>query len=123
MEDVNCPNAMVAGLQCTNSSSFDVKTLPCKPAVLGQIPALQAYAASISQCVGDFSLAFKRPVLMLIGQRDDITSVSEQNKLFESLKVSGSEIVEFDSVGHLTHYEVPRGVASAIEQWMDARDD
>ena len=85
--------------------------------------ALQAYAASISHCVGDFSSAFKRPVLMLIGQRDDITSVSEQNRLFESLTVSGSKLVEFDSVGHLTHYEVPRGIAEAIELWMDARDD
>ena len=85
--------------------------------------ALQAYAASISKCVGDFSGEFKRPVLMLIGQRDDITSVSEQNKLFDSLKVTGSKLVEFDSVGHLTHYEVPQGVAAAVEQWMDALDD
>lgn len=85
--------------------------------------ALEAYQASVSSCVADFAPQFKRPVLMLIGELDDITSVGEQIKLFDSLRVTGSKLVEFKSVGHLTHYEIPNGVAKEIQDWMASHND
>lgn len=79
--------------------------------------ALEGYTASISNCVGDFASEIKVPTLMLIGDRDDITSVAQQHRLFDQLKTPGSAIKEFKAVGHLTHYEIPELIAAAIEDW------
>jgi len=79
--------------------------------------ALDGYSASISNCVGDFSADFKLPVLMLIGELDDITA------LFSSIGQSSSKLVEFKRVGHLTHYEIPEEVAKSIEEWLAENDD
>ncbi|MFM6977944.1 MAG: alpha/beta fold hydrolase [Micrococcales bacterium] len=80
--------------------------------------ALEGYAASISSCVSDFVETFEVPVLMLIGERDDITSVHQQQQLFARLPIPGSELKIFEGVGHLTHYEVPEQIAAAIEDWV-----
>lgn len=80
--------------------------------------ALEGYAASISKCVGDFASEFKAPTLMLIGSKDDITSVDQQVGLYDALPVDSTRLVEFTDVGHLTHYEVPADVANAIEEWV-----
>ena len=85
--------------------------------------ALEGYRASISNCVSDFSPEFKVPVLMLIGERDDITSVKQQRELFDSLDVSTSQLVEFSNVGHLTHYEIPEMIADAVREWVTDLDD
>lgn len=80
--------------------------------------ALEGYAASVSNCVRDYSANFSVPVLMLIGERDDITSVEEQQNLHRSIELLPSHLVQFERVGHLTHYEVPEDVANAIEMWI-----
>ena len=85
--------------------------------------AIEGYSASISNCVSDFSTAFKTPVLMLVGELDDITSIGQQRALFDSLDVSTSRLVEFESVGHLTHYEIPDQIAASIEEWVSELDD
>jgi pimeloyl-ACP methyl ester carboxylesterase len=85
--------------------------------------ALEGYSASISNCVSDFSAAFKVSVLMLVGELDDITSIEQQRKLFDALDVPTSRLVEFDSVGHLTHYEIPDQIAASIEEWVSELDD
>ena len=85
--------------------------------------ALDGYSASISHCVGDFSADFKLPVLMLIGELDDITTVKQQQALFSSIGQSSSKLVEFKRVGHLTHYEIPEEVAKSIEEWLAENDD
>ena len=85
--------------------------------------ALEGYAASVSNCVSDFSADFKVPVLMLVAERDDITSIKQQRALFDSLNVRPCHLVEFGSVGHLTHYEIPDQIADSIEEWVSEIDD
>lgn len=80
--------------------------------------ALEGYAASISNCVGDFAPKFSVPTMLLIGEKDDITSVQHQMLLFEVLPDESTRLVQFDGVGHLTHYEIPKDVAVAIEEWV-----
>lgn len=79
--------------------------------------ALEGYSASISSCVSDFADSFKVPALMLVGERDDITSIPQQKRLFARLTVAGSEFESFAKVGHLTHYEIPVEIGLAIERW------
>lgn len=85
--------------------------------------ALEGYKASISNCVADFSSKFSVPVLMLVGELDDITSLSQQRELFDSLEVSASQLVEFSSVGHLTHYEIPEMIAESVREWVSELND
>jgi pimeloyl-ACP methyl ester carboxylesterase len=85
--------------------------------------ALDGYSASISNCVADFSANFKLPVLMLIGELDDITTVKQQRALFSSIGQSNSKLVEFKRVGHLTHYEIPEEIAKSVEEWLAEHDD
>ena len=80
--------------------------------------ALEGYDASISNCVNDFAPKFKVPVLMLIGDRDDITTVKQQQALFDSLAADSARMLTFEKVGHLTHYEIPEAIAGAIEEWV-----
>lgn len=81
--------------------------------------ALEGYSASISNCVSDYVASFKVPVLLLVGERDDITSIPQQERLFARLPVTGSEFRSFAKVGHLTHYEIPDEIGQAIERWAD----
>ena len=80
--------------------------------------ALEAYVASISNCVSDFASDIKVPVLMLIGDRDDITSVKQQQELFNALESHSAQMLSFAGVGHLTHYEIPEAIATAVEEWI-----
>jgi pimeloyl-ACP methyl ester carboxylesterase len=80
--------------------------------------ALEGYAASISNCVSDFAPRFKAAVLMLVGERDDITTIAQQKELYRLLPNKKSVYHQFANVGHLTHYEIPREVAHEIEAWV-----
>ena len=84
--------------------------------------ALQGYTASICNCVGDFAKTINVPVLMMIGDRDDITSVSQQQTLFTNLASSKKKIRQFNGVGHLTHYEIPDQIAATVEDWVKEND-
>ena len=79
--------------------------------------ALEAYQASITNCVGDFAPKFTAPTLMMIGELDDITTVQQQQTLFDSLQVHPKRLRQHAGVGHLTHYEIPAAIAKDIEQW------
>ena len=81
--------------------------------------ALEGYAASITSCVGDFASQFRVPTLMLVGDRDDITSVKQQHQLFAQLPGDENLIKVFSGVGHLTHYEIPEKIAQSIEHWCN----
>ncbi len=80
--------------------------------------ALEGYSASISNCVSDYALHFKVPVLMMIGDRDDITSVSQQQELFDRIPVKDKVLITFSNVGHLTHYEIPDQIAKSVSHWV-----
>lgn len=80
--------------------------------------ALEGYSASISNCVSDYASHFKVPVLMMIGDRDDITSVSQQQELFDRIPVKDKVLITFSNVGHLTHYEIPDQIAKSVSHWV-----
>lgn len=79
--------------------------------------AIQAFHASISECVGQWIEDFRVPTLMIVGELDDITSVRQQHEAFTKLRVPSSMIVH-DRVGHLTHYEIPQKVAEDIRGFV-----
>lgn len=84
--------------------------------------ALEAYVASVSNCVGDFAKDFSVPVLLLAGKRDDITSVAQQRELTEKIGSAQRQLEVFNGVGHLTHYEIPEKIAEHISAWVTAHD-
>lgn len=79
--------------------------------------AIQAFRASISECVGQWIEDFQIPTLMIAGELDDITSVKQQHEAFTKLRVPSSMIVH-ERVGHLTHYEIPQKVAEDIRGFV-----
>jgi pimeloyl-ACP methyl ester carboxylesterase len=84
--------------------------------------ALEGYTASISNCVSDYAKDFRVPVLMMIGEKDDITSVGQQERLLQLIGSKQKQLDNFPSVGHLTHYEIPTIIAETIRKWVTAND-
>lgn len=78
---------------------------------------IQAFRASISECVGQWIEEIQVPTLMIAGELDDITSVRQQHEAFSRLRVPSSMIVH-ERVGHLTHYEIPDKVAEDIRGFV-----
>ena len=74
--------------------------------------AIEGYRASISHNVSEYAAKFKVPVAIIIGSKDDITSVSQQQKMFR--KISTPATMTTLNTGHLTHYEKPLEVARFI---------
>ena len=75
----------------------------------------ESFKTSVSHNVRQFADQIKVPTLIIAGDQDDITPISKQHelaKLFPS-----AEIVVIGNVGHLTHYETPDQVASAIKSF------
>lgn len=79
--------------------------------------AIEGYTASISNNVGDFAARFKVPTLLIIGDKDDITTPKQQFEMAEKIGVQYS-ISHHMAVGHLTHYEIPAEVAADIRQFV-----
>jgi len=77
--------------------------------------AIEGYNASISNNVGDFAPAFTVPTTLIIGAKDDITSVKQQESMAATILVKWT-LTNLRGVGHLTHYEKPFDVASAIRE-------
>lgn len=83
--------------------------------------ALEGYTASISNCVSDYANSFEVPVLALVASMDDITNVKQQKDMFALIETR-AELQVFEGVGHLTHYEIPEKIATAIEEWASSFD-
>lgn len=73
---------------------------------------LEMFEASISATVPQYAENFTMHTLIVAGEIDDITPLAEQLRLATTL--ADSKIVVAEGVGHLTHYEAPMLVASAI---------
>ena len=84
--------------------------------------ALEGYVASVSNCVGDFAPNILVDVLLLAGKRDDITTVAQQRELATKVGSGKIQLEVFNSVGHLTHYEIPDKIAAAISDWVAEHD-
>jgi pimeloyl-ACP methyl ester carboxylesterase len=74
--------------------------------------AIEGYRASISHNVGEYAAKFRVPVLAIIGSKDDITSVKQQEQMLSSISTPASMVTL--ETGHLTHYEMPLQVAQNI---------
>ena len=79
--------------------------------------AIEGYQASISHNVSEYAAKFKVPVAVIIGSKDDITSVSQQQKMFR--KISTPATMATLNTGHLTHYEKPLEVARFIRLTLE----
>lgn len=79
---------------------------------------LQAFRASVSHTVVDYAEAFARPTLLVAGDRDDITPLSEQLKL--QRRIPGSRLRVVPGVGHLVHYEAVDDAAAEIAGFLAA---
>ena len=75
--------------------------------------AIEGYNASISHNVGEYAPSFNVPTTLIIGAKDDITSVKQQEAMAATIRANWS-LTNLAGVGHLTHYEMPFQVASAI---------
>ena len=75
--------------------------------------AIEGYNASISHNVGEYAPLFSVPTTLIIGGKDDITSVKQQEAMADTIPVAWS-LTTLRGVGHLTHYEKPAEVAAAI---------
>ena len=81
--------------------------------------AIEGYNASISHNVGNYAPAFKVPTTLIIGAKDDITSVKQQEAMAATIPAHWS-LTNLRGVGHLTHYEKPFEVAAAIRADLEA---
>jgi len=81
--------------------------------------ALEGYRASISNCVSDYAHLIWQPTLLIAGDKDDITSVSEQVRVTKEF--GNAELVVLTGVGHLTHYERPGEVAEAVRNFCQVQ--
>ena len=82
--------------------------------------AIEGYNASISHNVGEYAPQFTVPTTLIIGAKDDITSVKQQEAMAATIPVNWS-LTTLRGVGHLTHYEKPFEVAAAMR--ADLEDD
>ena len=82
--------------------------------------AIEGYNASISHHVGEYAPHFSVPTTLIIGAKDDITSVKQQEAMAATIPVDWT-LTNLQGVGHLTHYEKPAEVAMAIR--LDLSDE
>lgn len=79
--------------------------------------ALEGYAASISDNVSNYAGMFQVPTLIIIGDRDEITSTKHQQQMADSIVVR-KHLSLHKGIGHLTHYESPALVADDIRSFV-----
>ena len=79
---------------------------------------IEGYRASISNDVSDYAEQFRVPTLLIIGDRDDITSPKKQYEMAKKIRCVHS-ISHHMGVGHLTHYEIPKAVAEDIRTFVN----
>ncbi len=77
--------------------------------------AIEGYRASISHNVGEYAPRFRVPVLAIIGSKDDITSVQQQEQMLKTISTPANMVTL--NTGHLTHYEKPLEVARHISHF------
>ncbi|MBO9578944.1 MAG: alpha/beta hydrolase [Microbacteriaceae bacterium] len=73
---------------------------------------IEGFDASVSDHIAAHASAFTMPTLLIAAVQDQIASISAVRRLHE--QIPGSELVEYDGVGHLIHYERAQEAADAI---------
>ena len=80
---------------------------------------LQAFKASVSHTVTQYSESFHTPTLLIAGDRDDITPLKAQLALAKRLNDAQLRVVP--GVGHLVHYEAVDYAAAEIVAFLRAQ--
>lgn len=76
----------------------------------------EAFVVSVRHDVSQVAERLHTPVLLIAGEKDPITSPAKQQRLHA--RIAGATLVVVKGIGHLTHYEAPKQVASAIRQFI-----
>jgi pimeloyl-ACP methyl ester carboxylesterase len=76
----------------------------------------EAFDASLSTDVTQYSASLTMPVLVIAGKVDEIAPAPGQYTFVERLP--DAELVMLDDVGHLIHYEQPQNAADAIRRFL-----
>lgn len=79
---------------------------------------LDAFRASVSHTVAEFSPSFSMPTLVITGDRDDITPLAKQLDLVH--RVPGAQLRVAQGVGHLVHYEAVEDAAAWSAEFLRA---
>ena len=78
----------------------------------------EAYASSITATVRDVAARINEPVLLVVGEQDELGSVKAQRALARIFPRASMRVIA--DVGHLIHYEKPAEAASLIEDFLAA---
>jgi len=76
----------------------------------------EAFQASIHNNVRDIAPDITTPTLLIAGELDDVTPLFRQQELVKLFPNAKLEIIKH--VGHLTHYETPDQVATAVKKFI-----
>lgn len=82
----------------------------------GRRAVLEAFQASVRNDVSQFAHGLTGPVLMIVADRDDITSLVRQRELASRLSDVSLHVVT--NVGHLVHYEAADEAAEVIRDFL-----
>lgn len=83
----------------------------------GRRAVLEAFQTSVRNDVSEFASSLTGPVLMIVADRDDITSLPRQRELAARLDEATLHVVE--GVGHLVHYEAAAEAATVIRSFLN----
>ncbi|MGN6125176.1 MAG: alpha/beta fold hydrolase, partial [Humibacter sp.] len=67
---------------------------------------LEAFRASVSHDVSEYTARIDAPVLLVVSDKDDITPLAAQHRLQTLFPNAALQVVD-GGVGHLVHYEAP----------------
>lgn len=76
----------------------------------------EAFRASVSHTVLEYAKSFTTRNLLIVGDRDDITPLTDQLVLRDRL--SDARLIVMPGVGHLVHYEAVYETAAAIRTFL-----
>lgn len=79
---------------------------------------IEAFEASVGDDVGHYAPHLEARVLLIGGDRDDITPVPVHHTL--NNRFPNADLVIIGGVGHLIHYEAPAEAAEAIRGFLEA---
>jgi pimeloyl-ACP methyl ester carboxylesterase len=78
---------------------------------------IEGFHAANSGSVFDYADALTGSILLIAGSQDAVAPISEQKRLNEVLP--NSELLVLKRVGHLSHYERPVEIATAITNFLE----
>ncbi len=81
---------------------------------------LDAFEASVGDDVSTYAARIPMPVLLVGGDRDDISPVAVHRRLVALFPTA--ELIMIAGVGHLIHYEAPDQAAQVIRTFLEAMD-